>query len=216
VPTERGVIRHSPRTMVAIAVALSLLAADQARPAVSEEDLLIELLELTPGEIVADVGAGDGRWTETLSRVVGADGRVFATEVEPDLVAELKAGVESQGLGNVTVLLGTQDDTGLAANCCDAILLRMVYHHFQSPDRMRESLYRSLRPGGLLAVIDIRPQRHWRQLEKVPDRGGHGIEPEALIRELAPTGFELVSVTESWSGDDNRYCALFRRGSRDE
>jgi predicted methyltransferase len=202
--------------MAAIIVALVLLAADQAWPAASEDHLLIELLELTPGEVVADVGAGDGRWTEILSRAVGTNGRVFATEVEPDLVAELKVMVEAQGLGNVTVLLGTQEDTGLATDCCHAILLRMVYHHFQSPDRMSSSLYRSLRPGGLLAVIDISPQRHWRQLEEVPDRGGHGIEPEALIRELTPIGFELVSVTESWSGDDDRFLALFRRGHRDQ
>jgi hypothetical protein len=76
---------------------------------------------------------------------------------------------------------------------------------------MRADLRRALRPGGRLVIIDITPQKHWRKLEGVPERGGHGISPESLIRDLTGAGFELVARHEDWDGDEDRYCLVFRR-----
>lgn len=168
------------------------------------------MLELGPGKSVADFGAGDGKWAVKLARVVGAEGRVYATEVDPELVEEIAERAKKEGLANLEAILGSQEETGLAAGCCDAILLRMVYHHFTEPEKMRAGMRRALRPNGLLAVIDILPQKHWRELPEVPDRGGHGIEPEALIAELTADGFELVSRHQDWNGDQERYCVVFR------
>jgi hypothetical protein len=87
----------------------------------------------------------------------------------------------------------------------------MVYHHFVDPAAMRASLWRALRPGGLIAVIDISPQRSWRDLPDVPDRGGHGIQPGDLVREMTSQGFEVVLREDDWNGDSDRYCVVFRR-----
>jgi hypothetical protein len=61
-------------------------------------------------------------------------------------------------------------------------------------------------------VIDIDPQRGWRQLPGVPDRGGHGIHEEELVREMTADGFEVVARYDDWTGDGERYCVVFRRG----
>jgi ubiquinone/menaquinone biosynthesis C-methylase UbiE len=160
--------------------------------------------------VAADIGAGEGKWTEALAMAVGQEGHVFSTEVKTDLVEDLRRHIERRGLGNVTVILGDQLDVGLPTGCCDAVLIRMVYHHFQDPGAMRASLHRALKPEGLVAIVDIIPQEHWRQLDGVPDRGGHGIEPRALVREMTNDGFELVSRHDDWNGDDDRYCVVFR------
>ena len=181
------------------------------RASAAEFDLILAALQLEPGSTVADVGAGEGEWAVQLARHVGPDGHVFATEVKQDDVESIEGEILDAFLNNVTVVLGDQSSSGLPANCCDAILLRLVYHHFIEPEPMRTSLFEALRPNGLVAVIDIAPQSSWRELPEVPDRGGHGIEPADLIREMTSHGFEVVSRQNEWNGDKDRYCVVFRR-----
>lgn len=177
----------------------------------AEADRIAEVLGIRSGMSVADVGAGDGEWSIELARMVGEDGHVYATEVDRELVKELEERLLGAFLGNYTVLAGSQDDSGLAAGCCDAILVRMVYHHFQQPQAMRADLWRALRPGGLIGIIDIEPQSGWRELDGVPDRGGHGIPMDQLIAEMTEAGFEVESRHDDWNGDEDRYCVVFQR-----
>ena len=183
--------------------------ASGASPA--EVERIAAALALEPGMTVADVGAGDGDFAVALARLLGDEGRVIATEVEEDMVAELAELAEEEGLASLRSVLGSQEKTGLGAGCCDAILLRMVYHHFQEPSVMRADLRAALKPAGLIAVIDIVPQRGWRSLPGVPDRGGHGIPPEQLAEEMTDDGFELVARFDDWNGDDERFCMVFLR-----
>lgn len=205
--------------LLAVAVALSLLAPLGGTACAREEAggpesaRIARVMELAPGMVVADVGAGDGAWTVGLARRVGPGGRVYATEVTESLLEEIRERAEEEGLANVTVLLGDQEGTGLAAGCCDAILLRKVYHHFTDPAAMNESLYAALKPGGRLAVIEYRDFLSYR-VQGVPEsRSGHGLDPEILTLELEAAGFELERVIEEWPGEANEYCALYRRPS---
>src|SRR5262245_5004456 len=200
------------RLAAGVVLLLLVLGDPASAPALaSETERLFAALGLKPGLRVADVGAGDGEWSERIAREVGETGHVFATEVDPAEIEKIEKRVREAGLGNVTTILGTQQDTGLPAGCCDAILLRMVYHHFAEPARMRASLREALRPDAVLAVVDTRPQKNWRKLEGVPDRGGHGIREEDLVREMTGDGFEVVARHPEWNGDGDRYCVVFRR-----
>lgn len=197
--------------LLTLALTAGLAGAACAAFDTAEADRIAEVLGLEPGLDVADVGAGNGEWSVDLARRVGAEGHVWATEVNADDLAEIRARVEEADLGNVTAVRGDQQTTGLPEGCCDAALLRMVYHHFTDPPAMRADLRRALRPGGRLVIIDITPQKNWRKLEGVPERGGHGIAPEDLIRDLTGAGFELVARHEGWDSDEDRYCLVFRR-----
>ena len=188
---------------------LSAGCASGASP--EEVEKIAAALGLEPGMTVADVGAGDGDFAVELARLVGEEGRVIATEVEEDKMAELRELADDEGLDNLTAVLGSQEDTGLDPGCCDAVLLRLVYHHFQEPAPMRADLRAALKPAGLIAVIDIQPQRGWRSLPRVPDRGGHGIPPEQLQAEMTGDGFDLVARFDDWNGDDERFCMVFLR-----
>lgn len=204
--TSRIFTRLSCAALAATLVAGCAAGVADAR----EAERIAEVLELAPGDVVADVGAGDGEWSEALARRVGSRGRVYATEVDPDELERIRRRVEREGLERVEVVEGSQRDAGLPAECCDAILLRMVYHHFTEPAAMAASLLRALLPGGRMAVIDIVPQQGWRELEEVPERGGHGIPETVLVRELTAAGFEVVERHADWDGDDERYCVVFR------
>ncbi len=200
------------RLASACVVVLLGLGGAVAVPALaSESERLFTALGLKPGLRVADVGAGDGEWAERLAREVGETGHVFATEVDQSEIEKIQKRMRDAGLANVTTILGSQQDTGLPAACCDAVLLRMVYHHFAEPGRMRASLRAALRPDAALVIVDTEPQENWRKLDGVPDRGGHGIREEDLVREMTGDGFEVVARHPDWNGDDDRYCVVFRR-----
>jgi SAM-dependent methyltransferase len=200
------------RTRTTCTLAAVLLGAGGVALALSSETTrLVEALGLEAGMRVADVGAGDGEWSERLAREVGPTGHVYATEIEGHDVEEIRDRMRRSGLENVTAVLGTTTDTGLPEACCDAILLRMVYHHFTDPAPMRASLRRALRPGARLVVIDLQPDNGWGELPGVPDRGGHGIRDEDLISEMTSDGFEVVARYDDWSGSGDRYGVVFRR-----
>src|SRR5262245_21626048 len=117
----------------------------------------------------------------------------------------------SAGLRSASTVRGDQEGSGLPAGCCDAILLRLVYHHFTDPAAMRKSLWSALRPGGRIAVVEVPPQKGWRHLEGVPERGGHGIAATELIGDMRSSGFEVVTHHAVWPAENDAYCVVFRR-----
>ena len=189
-----------------------LLAVPCVVPGVPEERAgIVASLALTRGMTVADVGAGDGRYSVILARSVGPGGRVYATEVDSSDIDKIAARAADEGLRNLTTVVGRQEDTGLPAGCCDAILLRLVYHHFTDTAAMRRSLWSALKAGGRIAVIDVPPQKGWRHLDGVPERGGHGIAIGELIADMTRSGFEVVARDEDWPAEEDAYLVVFRR-----
>ena len=169
------------------------------RDAWQKPDEIMDALGIADGASVADIGPGAGWFTIRLARRVGPNGRVFATDVNPKRLEEIRGAVAKAGLSNVTVVEGGSDDTRLPDDCCDAIFMRLVYHHFGDPPRMNGSMLRSLRRGGRVVVVDFAPKSG----ETAPPgkRGegdAHGVTSAVVIRELAAAG--LADVTEvSWA-----------------
>ena len=195
-----------------LTLAVVLLPGCAAKASPAELEQLVEVLRLQPGMHVADVGAGDGEWSEKLLREVGPTGHAYSTEVDEDDLNGIRERLESTGLDNFTVLLGDQESIGLPDDCCDAILLRLVYHHFTDPPKMRESLLGALRDGALLLAVEITPQSGWNPLDGVPERDGHGISMDDLVDEMTADGsFEVVTRFDDWEGDDDHFGVVFRR-----
>lgn len=167
---------------------------------------LRQVLALEAGSVVADVGAGKGELTLTLAREVGPNGRVLSTEINATRLKDLREAVAVAGLDNVTVVDARSHETGLPPNCCDAIVLRRVYHHLTDPSSINASLLRALRPGGVLAVIDFPPPFFW-------SRGSLGVPAKAVIDEVTASGFEPLRLIDDWPGRGPlaSYCALFRK-----
>ena len=168
---------------------------------------LRHVLALKPGMSVADVGAGNGELTVALASEVAASGRVYATDIDAESLERVRAAVGAAGLANVTLVHSRADHTRLPANCCDAIVLRRVYHHLTDAAAIDASLLGALRPGGVLAVIDFPP------LASGVWPLNHGVDAARVTEEVVASGFQLVQVIEAWPGRGPlaSYCALFRK-----
>jgi ubiquinone/menaquinone biosynthesis C-methylase UbiE len=199
-------------TVVAVVVAAALIVAERTRADIkSEAPRLFDVLEVQPGMVVADVGAGQGELTVVLAQRVGSNGRVYATEIDRGRLGEIRSATERAHAENVTVVEGAAASTNLPDACCDAIVLREVYHHLTDPADLDASLNRSLKPGGKLAIIDFPPRKGSSLPNGVnPNRGGHGIRSTLVREELVAAGFTLAKTIDKW-GDDASYLLLFRK-----
>jgi predicted methyltransferase len=160
------------------------------------------------GAVVADIGAGDGEYTFAAAGRVGAEGKVYATEIDEKKVAALRSEVAKRKLGNVMVVESKEAETNLPAGCCDAIFLRRVYHHLTKPVEFDADLVRSLKPGGRLAIIDFPARPGLEPVEGVPsNRGGHGIPEKIVIEELSAAGLKVEKIVEDWP--EGSYCIVF-------
>jgi ubiquinone/menaquinone biosynthesis C-methylase UbiE len=189
-----------------VAVALSV-AWNAKADAADEITRLAALMDWKPGTVVADIGAGDGSYTFAAVQHVGPTGEVFATEIDPKKLDQLRSEVKRRSLQNVIVVDSKEADTNLPASCCDAIFLRRVYHHLTKPAEFDANIVRSLKPGGRLAIIDFPPRPGLDPVEGVPsNRGGHGIPPKVVIAELIAAGLQVEKVIDDWPEDS--YCVL--------
>jgi ubiquinone/menaquinone biosynthesis C-methylase UbiE len=170
-------------------------------------------LALNPGMSVADVGAGRGELTVALAAEVGPSGQVFSSDIDTQALEQIRARIAAAALQNVKVVQAHARDTGLPTHCCEAVVLRRVYHHLSDPLATGRDLLRVLRPGGVLAIIDFPPILPWLW----PWGGGHGVATHRVVAELTASGFELVRVIEDWPGRGpfESYCVVFRE-ARDQ
>ena len=175
-----------------------------------DADKLATLLNWKPGSVVAEIGAGDGGLTLAAAERVGPTGRVYTTELDSQKLSKLESLAAAQKAHNIIAIKAGEAETNLPHECCDSIFMRRVYHHFTDPAQEDASLFQSLKPGGLLAVIDMLPEKGTKPPKGVPkNRGGHGMPKQLLIDELTAAGFELVTTPTNWHGED--YCVVVRK-----
>jgi ubiquinone/menaquinone biosynthesis C-methylase UbiE len=194
--------------LVGLVCGAGVFAVGVRGEATGEVARLAEVMGWKAGTVVADIGAGDGKYTFAAVEHVGKTGKVFATEIDANKLGELRDEVARRKLGNVVVVESKEADTNLPAGCCDAIFLRHVYHHLTKPAEFDAGLVRSLKSGGRLAIIDFPPRAGLEPVDGVPsDRGGHGIPEKIVIEELKAAGLKMEKVVEDWPEDS--YCVLF-------
>ena len=197
-----------------VAAQQTALTDDIIKSAEREVPQLVNLLELKPGMTVADIGAGFGAWTVRFARAVGPTGRVYTTDVGAPQLAALRRYVEKEKLTNVIVLEGAETSTNLPFTCCDAILMRDVFHHLTYPEDMILSMAGALKPGGRLAVADFPPRPNTEVPAGVPaNRGGHGV-PQAVVEREVGAVLTHVRTIPMWSPGNQQsvlFLTLFRK-----
>jgi protein-L-isoaspartate O-methyltransferase len=157
-----------------------------------QPERMLDALHLRRGDTVADVGAGVGYHAWRLSARVGPSGTVYATDVQPEMVALLRQTVASRGLHNVVTVKATPEGSGLPDAGMDLILLVDVYHEVEAPLAFLGQLRRALKPTGRLALVEFRAED-----PSVPIRAEHKMTAEQVIAELAAGGFRLTERDES-------------------
>ncbi|MGH9685806.1 MAG: class I SAM-dependent methyltransferase [Candidatus Acidiferrales bacterium] len=174
------------------------------------------MLKWRSGSTVAEIGAGNGQLTVLAAERVGSNGKVYSTELDPKKLARLSELAAKQP--NIIVVKASVSDTNLPRHCCDSIFMRLVYHHLTEPKAIDASLFRSLKAGGRLAVIDENPRKGTSIPPGVPkNRIGHGVPQLILIREMTASGLRVERVDNNWPARDayhDIYCVVFRKAAR--
>ena len=148
-------------------------------------------LELKPGMVVADIGAGSGYYTSRMAKLVGPTGKVFATDIQPGMIDLLNRRVQSEGLGNVTTILGAMDDPRLAPGSIDLAIMVDVYHELQAPQVFLQKLRGVFKPGGRLVLVEFRKED-----ARVPILEVHKMSVAEVKMELEAEGFVLDKVID--------------------
>jgi ubiquinone/menaquinone biosynthesis C-methylase UbiE len=140
---------------------------------------LYEALKIKAGDVVADVGAGSGYHTFRLANVVGPKGKVYANDIQKEMLDIIKKRMEKDKVTNVETVLGTETDAKLPENKVDLILLVDVYHEFSKPYEMTESMLKALKPGGRLVFVEYRLED-----PEVPIKLVHKMSQKQVIKEM--------------------------------
>jgi ubiquinone/menaquinone biosynthesis C-methylase UbiE len=168
---------------------------------------LVEAMSLKPGMVVADIGTGTGYMLPYLSRAVGPQGRVLGEDIFPDFLEKAKATASQQKLGNVEFIKGSETDPGLPENGVDVILGLDTYHHWDYPEKMLAAVYRELRDGGRLVIVE-----YYKRPDAMP--GGRAMQHIRLdaadvIKEIESNHFKLMSQHDHVKG--SQYMAVFEK-----
>ena len=145
--------------------------------------LLLKNLAVKPGMVVADIGAGSGYHSALLSKMVGT-GKVFAVDVEPEMIAYLNARIKQEKLSRIVPVLSTEQKVSLPENTIDMMLLVDVYHEFSFPYEMALSMRAALKPGGKLVLVEFRAED-----PAVPIKTIHKMSEAQAIKEFKAAGF---------------------------
>jgi SAM-dependent methyltransferase len=158
--------------------------ASEERP-----DLLVEELHLQPGMTVADIGAGSGYLSRRMAPIVGR-GRIFAVDVQPEMVALLTELSQKPEFKNIVPILGDTEDVKLPAASLDLAVLVDVYHELAYPYEVMQSLIRALKPGGRVVLVEYRGED-----PAVPIKALHKMSEAQIRREMSvlPLTWERTS-----------------------
>ena len=169
-------------------------------------------LGLGEGSVTADIGAGGGRDTWVFAGIVGETGTVFTEEIEQDKVESLKAEAKKRDLKQVQPVLGRSDDPCLPLNSADLVYMNHVYHHFARPREMLRQIWRSLKPGGYLVVVDQHrgTLRDWVE-RKLREQKHYWIAETTVVREAREEGFAFVECAEQYWHAEDDFVLVFQR-----
>jgi len=161
-------------------------------------DRVMDILGITPGKTLADIGAGSGWFTVRAARRVTPSGLVYAVDINPEAVRYIRDRVAREGLANVRTILSRPEDPLLPAASIDAVLLLKTYHEVADPIALLKNLRTALRPGARVGIID-----------RNGNGKNHGIARDTVVQELAQAGYKLRGEYDFVKPDDVDYFLVF-------
>jgi len=176
------------------------------REAEEAPEQALDALGLHAGMTVADVGAGTGYMTLRMARRVGPAGKVYANDLQPEMLQKLRAKSQREKLSNIETVQGTERDPKLPPNTMDLVLLVDVYHEFSAPQAMLAGIRKSLKPDGRLVLLEYRKED-----PAVPIRPEHKMSVTEVKTEVEAEGYKLDQVIEKLP---RQHIIIFRKAAQ--
>jgi ubiquinone/menaquinone biosynthesis C-methylase UbiE len=173
------------------------------REAEEAPDAALDAIVVTRGSTVADIGAGAGYIAWRLAERVGPAGKVYANDIQPQMLDLLRKNMAARHLTNVEAVLGAEDDPKLPAARMDLVLLVDVYHEFTEPEIMLRKIRESLKPEGRLVLVEYRKED-----PNVPIRPEHKMSVGEVRAEVEPEGFRFEKTLETLP---RQHILIFRK-----
>jgi ubiquinone/menaquinone biosynthesis C-methylase UbiE len=173
------------------------------REAEEQPEQALDALKIRTGMTVADVGAGTGYMALRMARRVGPTGKVYANDLQPEMLQKLRARSQREKLSNVETVQGTEADPKLPPNTMDLVLLVDVYHEFSQPQAMLDKIRESLKPDGRLVLLEYRKED-----PAVPIRIEHKMSVAEVKTEVEAQGYKLDQVIEKLP---RQHIIIFRK-----
>jgi FkbM family methyltransferase len=194
-----------------------LAAARSLEKTVREKPLqvseLFRLAGITPGATVADIGAGNGWLTILLARAVGPGGRVYAVDIDPSALQDIRKRARAAGLDNVEVVEGAIDDPRLPRESLDAAFLLSAYHEMSAHDAMLRHIRESLKPSGRLVLVE--PTSRIVAPDREAQRKSDVLSAQLAEDDLRKAGFHIAELrdpfTVALSGRSLRWLIVAHR-----
>jgi ubiquinone/menaquinone biosynthesis C-methylase UbiE len=162
------------------------------RESEEQPERALDALNLKPGMVVADIGAGVGYMSLRMAKRVGPSGKVFANDLQPEMLAKLRDNAAKGKINNIVTVLGDVADPKLPPNTMDLVLLVDVYHEFSQPQQMLRKIRETLKPDGRLVLLEYRAED-----PNVPIIAEHKMTVAQVKAELEAEGFVLQPVIET-------------------
>ena len=172
---------------------------DENRAKNLQIDRVMEILQISEGKTVADIGAGSGWFTVRAAKKVGEKGKVYAVEINEDAVKYINERAAKENFKNIETVLGKEDNPLLPQHSVDAVMILKTYHEISEPVALLKNLRSSLNENALIGIID---------------RNGtgesHGVNEETVIDEAKRAGFSLKEKFDFVKGDGMDYLLIFQ------
>lgn len=154
-----------------------------------EEDCkrMLQELHVKPGDVVCDMGCGNGFYTLKLARLTGTSGKVYAVDIQQEMLDMLGQRSKKAKLANIVPLLGTETDPRLPENSIDLLLMVDVYHEFSRPEAMLKAIRKSLKPSGRIALVEFRAED-----PNVPIKPEHKMSKKQILKEFTANRLKLA------------------------
>lgn len=149
--------------------------------------LMLANLGVRIGHTVCDMGCGNGFHSLPIAKMVGKKGLVIGVDVQPEMLSFLRTRMEKQGIENVVPILGSYHNPHLPPDTNDIVLMVDVYHEFSHPEQMLDSIRKSLKPKGLVVLVEYREED-----PDVPIKPLHKMSKAQINKEMTANGFQLV------------------------
>jgi len=163
--------------------------------AMQPPDQVMDAIGVEPGWVIAEVGAGRGRYAVHMAERVGDKGKIYANDIDSDALEYLEHRCERDGISNIVTILGEVTDPLLPEGALDLVYLINTYHHLDEPVELMRNIVPGLKPGGLLVIIE-------HDSVKLPDENEHTTPKETLLKQAGEAGFELLRI-ETFLERDN-------------
>ena len=159
---------------------------------------VMDILKITAGKTVADIGAGSGWFTVRAAKRTGEKGHVYAVEINQEYIDHINERARKENLPNITTILGKPDDPLLSKGSVDAVLILKTYHEIAEPIRLMKNLRNGLARDALVGIID-----------RNGNGGDHGLNKETVIDEARLAGFMLKEQYDFVKPDGMDYFLVF-------